>query len=325
MYTYPLPAHAMTRSQRRKRNHSEAVQGSFCASEARAKRDSHAVALARALQTPLTQVSQSEDFLMLVMDFLLPREVARLMRSSKGLLSLVLRMYMPADAKRALLAPNLFVVPRASLPFGTHSMRRGRIFLGSYLRLVATQFSVSLRAAVGGLAQYHANSHPRRFSLECVFGKFCTENMTVCRCVAPPHIINAQRLLWRSADRKELVRCALCAVARERVRYVWRLGEDGLIAAASWEDIKTFRCRWACATASCSATTRSAGCSSTTCAAWCACLPRPGSTTRRASRAIRSSTARSAACPASTVCRSSRPCGDHGKLVKPIWSSAPAP
>ena len=65
-----------------------------------------------------------------------------------------------------------------------------------------------------------------------MFGRFFAENMTVCRCVVPPQQVDAQRLLWRSADKKELVRCALCAVARERVRYVWRLGEDGLDAAA---------------------------------------------------------------------------------------------
>jgi hypothetical protein len=120
-------------------------------------------------------------------------------------------------------------------------MRRARILMNSYCRLAVRQFEESLGEVTDGLALYQTQSTPHCFSIERVFGAFFAENMVSCRCVVPPAEVNKQRLMWRAMDSRQIVRCALCAVARERVRWVWRVGEDGLDAAAPWEDIKTIR------------------------------------------------------------------------------------
>ena len=237
----PWPAHAVTRSQRQKRQVSVTAYGAFCAAGALESAEAHKVAMARVMQTALTSMSENNNILMLVMGVLLPREVSLLMRVNKNLLCRLHALYMPAGAEDGAIGQELLVTSRVFKWLGAQSMRRARILMNSYCRLAVQQFEESLGAATDSLALYQTQSTPHRFSIERVFGAFFAENMVSCRCVVPPAEVNKQRLMWRAMDSRQIVRCALCAVARERVRWVWRVGEDGLDAAAPWEDIKTIR------------------------------------------------------------------------------------
>ena len=223
---YTLPPHAVTRKGRHKCLMTVAAHSALACSSALVKNAKHAADLAHALNTKLSGFFEREDYMLVLTNLLIPREVSMLMRSSKIMMCRVLRQYVAA--KFHTFMPAYLVVPRLQLKYGNQRIRRDNIYFQLYRKLVDSQFAVSLGAATGGVILYEARSKARMFSMERVLGSFKIDNMLECRCLVKGFEgVSEQRRLWRSVAPKNIMRCTLCAFKRERERLYWSIGLEG--------------------------------------------------------------------------------------------------